>query len=586
MSVIFKFSILRTLKRKMFYIPLMVVILLNILTSLIVFNSFDEFMFVTIGSIFIILFNMIFIAFYNITNLSEFFIQDHISNIESLMIRKGKKPTTIFMSKLLANKIISITFILLVYILYIFSSLTTNIFQSELITNRYSIGMFVLVPFDLLITWITLLLAVCTKSYKKTLPVTWLFSVLFFMYPVIGPGLFIALGSTDLYDSNVISSLYRYENYKERKDNNKLLIKLYEDYNQSKQLSNDYVSLVNNNLKIDFVGENEDETIYYLDKNAIKKFISWMLSDSILRPQLYLLSKEDKVVDFITGYLNNTSYKNKASFTFDDNFNQDLKDLFTKDLFINDSVLLSPNKIDPKINMNTYWNNSYFNKNDKYIFYGENGINKSLILDNAKKIVDTNNEEINKTNKILENAFYYNFYNIKFHTDYFTSNSSEIEILEKIKFESNWLFLNNNIQIPYNYLSMLYILIDSLKEPEAILPTYAFNQESNYETNKLFYNLYPFNNFYIMANSFGSGDYYDAFVQKCSFLRGPIYTMVYQTNSIEQFDDPNIKPEYSSIDSYFNLSALYIAYIITSLCFIGMCYWIYVSRIYKKSGDK
>ncbi|AKX34687.1 hypothetical protein SLITO_v1c10760 [Spiroplasma litorale] len=590
MSVVFKFSIMRTLKRKLFYIPISIVIALNLFISIIIFTTSNSFMIITIGSIFIILIDMIFISFFNITNLSDFFIQDHISNIESLMIRKGRKPTVIFFSKIFANKLITTSFILVVYTLYILISLSTKIYQKETIVLKYSLGVFVLIPFDLLITWITLLIAVTTKSYKKTLPVTWVISVLFFMYPIIGPGLFVALGSSDLYDSNIISSLYRYENYKERKNKNAFLNKLYTDLNETKKLETKYKNLVDENITIKFSNESENESgDYQIIRSVTLNFITYMLSKSWLKPQLYLFSQEknQKLVEtFVKEYINNSKNNYNFKINFTSEFNQQLINLFEKDEFLKDIVTLSPSVVSATDNVKSYWNNSYFNSNDKEVLIGDNGIKGTVNSTLFSKLIKTTDDQLKNIYKIISNAYNYNFADIKYSTPNLSNVESEKYIYDKLKFEFNWSFLQKNIIIPYNFLSMVEILKDTLEDPLVPQTAYIINIDSNYTKNKSFYNLSPFNNFYVMANSFGSGDYYDAFVQKNSFLRGPAYSLVYQTNSLQQFEDPSIAPEYSSKDSYFNLGAVYSSYIIISLGLIGMCYWIYVSRIYKKSGDK
>ncbi|AXK51721.1 ABC transporter permease [Spiroplasma alleghenense] len=186
--VIFKFSLLRIIKNKLFIILtaiiLSLIVLIPILAMTLGENIIND---VEMAMIFIIVLSIFWISFVNINNIVTIAITDEKSGIQSLENRRGVKNSSIFFAKFAPLKIITLSYILLVYLIFILVSLMFPIPLKGFIIRNLAVGIFSLIAYDFLIFGVVLLLSSTTRSMKKALPFGWILMTLFMFFSIFGP---------------------------------------------------------------------------------------------------------------------------------------------------------------------------------------------------------------------------------------------------------------------------------------------------------------------------------------------------------------------------------------------------------------
>ncbi|ASP28385.1 hypothetical protein SCORR_v1c06130 [Spiroplasma corruscae] len=583
---LFKFYLLRILKSKIFIILTSIILTINIIIMSIVFIISKEADSITTSSIVLIVLNLLFLTFFNTANITDFFIQDNISNIESLMIRKGKRPSNIFISRILSNKLCSITYCFVIFILFITLSNITTFKVQEPITNKYSFGIFALIAYDLLITSITLILSVCTKKMKSTLPLPWIMATLFSLYPTIGPMILYIINIGDLSLSSVTmgDNLGLYDTYLERKNNNRILNKLYADYNDTTRIIA-YNDVFNNenlfNIKQINGGYNQHNNN---DINQIKNYLINISSSSWQTLDFYYQNKQNKLTTFIKEYIESLKVDDKLTVIFGEDFSSDLLKVQESDPFLKDLIAISPEPVDTTSNTNQYLNNVYFINNNSFeVYKGNNGIKNTLLNIDFSKLIESSVSEVNSIDQILRNQFYY-YYQLYFYTNI---NSLIINTQKKFILENNIELIKKHFIVPYNFSNLIYFLINLQQEPKTVTSDKFFSYLKYKTRNTLYYNLNPFMHFFIMANNIGIEDkYYEAFIYKSFAFQIPLYwNNIIKSNDLETILDPKIPNEYKEPEPYFHIYTPYLIWILSSISLIVIAYSAYIKLIYKKSSD-
>ncbi|AKU80092.1 hypothetical protein [Spiroplasma turonicum] len=575
---VFKFSLLRVIKNKMYIIGFSILIWINIILMLCIFLIAKSFSTITISTIPVFIINFLFLAFFNISNIADFFIQDNISNLESLMIRKGKKPKNIFFSKIFINKLVSFSYIFLIILIYfLLSFLVQNQYQ-EIVTYKYSLGLFVLFAFDLFITAITLFLAVFTKSYKKTLPLPWIFTTFIGLYPVLGPMIIylITMGQPSFSETTNAYNYGKYDSYLERKNDNSILIKLFNDYKSKASLKSQYENLFSDeNLKIDYSGTESKSNVI----DSARSLIIDYTMNNFMSLEMYILNNNNQYINFWKDFFNLNDQNSSFKIEFSKNFTTKLLDLQKKDDFLMDLVTAAPEEVDPIFNKNIYWDNSYFSTNVYKSLFKKSGLSSPESFTNFDKILDNyNKNDLSKINKIIKNQVLYYYSNTKFYYNSFGFNI--FDFYEHID------TFNKYFRIPYNYHTFIYFLTELLQEPGVDQGKSLYEFYNFYSISKNFYNLNPFLQIFVMSNNMGSKDnYYDQFIYKNLIFPIPYYAHVLQTNEYESFKDPSIDGEYKLTNSFFKLEYIYLAWILIPISIFSLSFLIYYKKIYVKSKE-
>ncbi|AXK51547.1 ABC transporter permease [Spiroplasma alleghenense] len=187
-KVIFKFSFLRIIKNKFFITFSAICISLIILIPVLAISLGENIIFdVEVAMIFIIILSIFWLSFTNINNIVTIAITDEKSGIQSLENRRGAKNSAIFFSKFGPLKIITISFILLVYLIFTLVTLILPVPLGGFIIRNLAVGVFSLIAYDFLIFGVVLWLSSLTKSLKKTLPAGWILMTLFMFFSIFGP---------------------------------------------------------------------------------------------------------------------------------------------------------------------------------------------------------------------------------------------------------------------------------------------------------------------------------------------------------------------------------------------------------------
>ncbi|AKX34690.1 hypothetical protein SLITO_v1c10790 [Spiroplasma litorale] len=577
---IYKFYMLRILKNKLYSITSLIFVIINLLAFCIIFTVSNKMELITTMTMIVLILNFIFLAFFDVTNIADFFIQDHTSNVESLMIRKGKKPTNLFFSRFFANKTASISYCFLIFLLYIsFSNITTSAEIQTSITNKYSLGVFVLIPFDLMISAITLILSVTTKKMKVTLPFPWIITTLLCLYPMGGPMILYIInkGDTSISLVSKAQNIGRYQSYLERKNDNKILNKLYDNFMDSKREQN-YKEIFNNQNLIKITSDSEKTSSEITNYFVVLSTKSWE------QVELYYQNKENKLKDFISSYIEQINYEVRISVEFGENFAEKLLKVQESDQFLKDLISISGEPIDSAKNKQEYWSDTYFNSSDWNVYNGNNGIKKILEnVDFTKMAENYSKNDVISINSIIKNQYKYHYLLTNYNNDNYNYGITR----GKFKFENNKEWMKNNFIVPFNSSNLNYFIIGLLNDPLTTSGDKLADAFKYENRDQLYNNLNPFMHIFIMANNIGTNDiYYETPIYNSFAFQVPYYANnIYKTNDLETTLNPKAQNEYAMMEPYFYAYTPYLIWIFTSLGIYSISYLAYYSLIYKKSSD-
>ncbi|WP_338972078.1 hypothetical protein [Spiroplasma endosymbiont of Panorpa germanica] len=194
-KVVFRFSFLRIIKNKVFIILSTIILALIILIQSLTMNIGDNILYKNnVGLIFIVVLGIFWLSYVNIGNIASIAITDSRNGIQSLENRRGLKNSSIFWAKFLPLKIVTTTFVCLVYLIYVMISAISPVYLKDFIIINLGTGLLSLLAYDFLIFGVTLFLAARSKSLKRTLPTVWVLTTLFMFFAIFGP-IFFAFAS-------------------------------------------------------------------------------------------------------------------------------------------------------------------------------------------------------------------------------------------------------------------------------------------------------------------------------------------------------------------------------------------------------
>ncbi|AXK51548.1 hypothetical protein [Spiroplasma alleghenense] len=487
-SVIFKFSLLRIIKSKVFIIISAIIIALILLIQILTMSLGQKIVFKTqIAMTFIIGLSIFWISFVNINNAIRIAIIDERSGLQSLQNRRGVKKSTQFFAKFLPLKIITTSFVLIVFMIFVFVTLMYPIPLKEFVVKNLSIGLFSLIAYDFLIFGLVFAISSKTKSLKKALPVGWVIMTMFMLFPLLGTIFFLFESSYDSNPKNIFNN-YEISKHALQKTQNEKISFLNQLSESLEILENELME----NITTDRPGWWEGKL--YNERDIIDLFLRngliTLLGDLIEKNQL---------ITYLNYYLKNfdSSLANESIIINESK----LKDTFEKSLYY--QFVKSINIPSEGKRINNY-HNSYFYKN----FSGNWSKPQQLkeVIDNFRgfdnELGKISSSEISALIKTIKNIYDYEFS--------INLNRDVLEIYETDQnFDQN-VFLNYQFWIdfsPYSPGSYLfniinYKIIDSLKEPFNIDKS-SFIFDSKYALN---YQINPFMIFYEMAYFSGSND--------------------------------------------------------------------------------
>ncbi|AXK51668.1 ABC transporter permease [Spiroplasma alleghenense] len=370
-KTVFNFSLLRVKKN----IPL--IIISAVLMTLIIILNFT-FLALTTGPKYIstlliinVIISVFWLGFFNINNTTSFIIGDLNSGIQSLEIRRGATLKEIFWSKLLANKIISFSWIILVYLAFIICPLFFNKSYYKIIVLNYSFGIFSLLVIDLLITAITLSISCFTKSYKKSIPVAWIFvimSMFSFMFAIV-PYVFTPVDSYQ----NEIMDFVAFDYFeKHGQKHSKLMVKMGEDRDK-------IVDLFRDEDLFEINTENELEDWKY---GTIRNYFNYSAFELGFLLDYNHWIKDNSFQQKIDDYLINLKIDEKISIKID---NEELKSRIESNFYLEFlEMVADKNTGNKKVN----FKNSLLNNNSRKNLVAENQFNDILKNFNQELIVN------------------------------------------------------------------------------------------------------------------------------------------------------------------------------------------------------
>ncbi|AHI53784.1 hypothetical protein SSABA_v1c03750 [Spiroplasma sabaudiense Ar-1343] len=289
-KVVFRFSFLRIIKNKVFIILSTITLALIILIQSLTMNIGDNILYKNnIGLIFIVVLGIFWLSFVNIGNVASIAITDNRNGIQSLENRRGLKNSSIFWAKFLPLKIVTTTFICLVYLIYVIISAISPVYLKDFIIINLGTGLLSLVAYDFLIFGVTLFLAASSKSLKRTLPAVWILTTLFMFFAIFGP-IFFALASDDRTSNNyspIIKNAKELQGTQNEED--RFLTELYKSMNELEEIFEENIT------------SDRSHNDTYLFSHW---FIIWQTFDSGMLPYFGELIEEDAFATSIEKYFN------------------------------------------------------------------------------------------------------------------------------------------------------------------------------------------------------------------------------------------------------------------------------------------
>lgn len=184
---VFSFNILKILKTKLVMIALPVIFVTSFILNFVFAMAIKNTIGLSITYVFTIIFAIIILVLLNITSIGTGFVNDQATGIQGLMIRRGVKKGSILYSKVLANKVITLTYIVLTFLMYLTFLNTAKPMGYEILLDGFIYGIFALIPLDILFSGFVVLVATLSFKLKAILPLGVITGVFSCLYWIFGP---------------------------------------------------------------------------------------------------------------------------------------------------------------------------------------------------------------------------------------------------------------------------------------------------------------------------------------------------------------------------------------------------------------